>query len=365
MPTVLLFARLSFSHPAMLGWLVVALVPVLVHLWPRRSVRSVDWAAVDFLRDAIATTRRRLRLRRWSLLAVRILIVVLVVLSAAGPRWDRSDKTVPAATPERSAPIKLLIVGETLAVSDYLIDAIGAVGQAKTSERPIELVQIDAEKLDRTNLDDFQLVFLVDIGRFSPSGAQKLENYLQSGGRSIIWLGPNVSAERYNRELAKILPVRLERPVPLTFSDRPTVDPLGYQAEIIRPFADHPSAGLLNLPIEQYFRTVVKKDANANVLLATAAGDPLLVERPLGKGHLMIFTSSADLSWNKIGLWPSFVPLVDRMIDYMTGRLTSKPIALPILIGLLAAAVALLLLETLLRSADGRPADVLPERGRS
>ncbi|HOM17244.1 MAG TPA: BatA domain-containing protein, partial [Thermoguttaceae bacterium] len=51
--------------------LAAAAGPVIIHLLNRQRYRVVEWAAMDFLRQAIHRSRRWLRLRDLVLLLVR------------------------------------------------------------------------------------------------------------------------------------------------------------------------------------------------------------------------------------------------------------------------------------------------------
>lgn len=72
------------------AWLALAAVPVAgaavaAHLLNRRRQQPVRWAAMQFLDAAILQARRRLRLERWLLIALRTLMVALLCLFVARP----------------------------------------------------------------------------------------------------------------------------------------------------------------------------------------------------------------------------------------------------------------------------------------
>lgn len=64
--------------------------PIIIHLLNRRRFRVVDWAAMDFLREALERNRRILHLRDIILLALRILAVALFGLVLARPFFKGS-----------------------------------------------------------------------------------------------------------------------------------------------------------------------------------------------------------------------------------------------------------------------------------
>jgi hypothetical protein len=76
---------MSFLHPWALAGLLAAAVPILLHLIQRREPPTVMFPAVRYLIDATREHQRRLRVRHWLLLAIRTLLLVALVLAAAGP----------------------------------------------------------------------------------------------------------------------------------------------------------------------------------------------------------------------------------------------------------------------------------------
>ena len=79
----------GFLHPALLGWLAAAAIPVAIHLWSRRRYREISFAAMEYLLAAMKRQSQRLRLEQWLLMAVRILLILCIVLAASEPYLDR------------------------------------------------------------------------------------------------------------------------------------------------------------------------------------------------------------------------------------------------------------------------------------
>jgi hypothetical protein len=75
-----------FVAPA-LAWAGVALVaiPIIVHLLNRRRHKIVQWAAMEYLLEAMRRNRRRLRLQDLILLTLRSAAILLLALALARP----------------------------------------------------------------------------------------------------------------------------------------------------------------------------------------------------------------------------------------------------------------------------------------
>jgi hypothetical protein len=203
--------------------------------------------------------------------------------------------------------------------ADYL--ALALAPQAGPLERPPIEVQTAAETaiLERT-LAAYDCVLLANVAQFTASEAKVLEAYLGHGGNLLFFLGDQVQAERYNRELGglagppRIMPARLDTVVQVQQPLR--VDPLGYRHPMLGAFAGHEKAGLLSMPVWKYFKLEVPRDAAARVVLRLAGGDPLLVEQPVRRGHVVLVATSADPSWTAWPLWPSYVPMLQEILAW-------------------------------------------------
>jgi hypothetical protein len=82
-----------FLHPWLLAGLLAAGVPLLLHLVQRREPADHRLPGVRYLLDATREHQRRLRIRHWLLLLLRTLLIVALVLAAAGPTVRRSGVT--------------------------------------------------------------------------------------------------------------------------------------------------------------------------------------------------------------------------------------------------------------------------------
>ena len=53
--------------------------------------------------------------------------------------------------------------------------------------------------------------------------------------------------------------------------------------------------------------------------MSLADGTPLLLERAMGAGRVLLFTSSLDREWNDLPVQPAFVPLMAGIANYLLG----------------------------------------------
>jgi hypothetical protein len=89
-------------------------VPVIVHLLNRRKFRIVEWAAMDFLREALTRSRRMMELRDLLLLLARVACLLVFGAALARPYWSRSSQ---AAVDPNQPVHAVVLVDNSLSMS--------------------------------------------------------------------------------------------------------------------------------------------------------------------------------------------------------------------------------------------------------
>ena len=101
---------LSFLSPLFLVAAIAAAVPILLHLFHRKSEVVIDFPAVRLLKRAPVQQHRRRRLRELLLLALRVAALLLLALSFARPYFAG------AAAPD-SAPLTVIAVDTSMSMT--------------------------------------------------------------------------------------------------------------------------------------------------------------------------------------------------------------------------------------------------------
>src|SRR5438477_2149456 len=92
----------GFITPAFfVAGLLLASIPIIIHILNRRRYKTVPWAAMEFLLRAMKKNRRRLKFEQWLLLATRCLVLALAGIALARPLGCR-DSTLAAIAGTRS-----------------------------------------------------------------------------------------------------------------------------------------------------------------------------------------------------------------------------------------------------------------------
>jgi Aerotolerance regulator N-terminal/von Willebrand factor type A domain len=101
---------LSFLSPLFLIGVIAAAVPILLHLFHRKTEVVIDFPAVSLLKRAPVQQHRRRRLRELLLLALRVAALLLLALSFARPYF--ADAVAP-----NSVPLTVIAVDTSMSMS--------------------------------------------------------------------------------------------------------------------------------------------------------------------------------------------------------------------------------------------------------
>jgi hypothetical protein len=201
----------------------------------------------------------------------------------------------------------------------YLATAL-APEAGRSDHAAIEVDVAGENALLERDLAAYDCVLLSDVARFTASEAQAMDAYLACGGSLVFFLGDQVLPDEYNRQLGgeggsrRLLPARLGAVVSQT---QLSLDPLGYRHPIVDAFRGRPKSGLLTTIVSKYIKLQPLK--GANVALALADGDPLVVEQSIRRGRVVLVATSADISWTPMPVWFSYVPLVQEIVAWCVG----------------------------------------------
>lgn len=82
---------MQFKHPEILYFLFLLVIPILVHLFQLRRFQKQYFTNVRFLKELSMQTRKSAVIKKWLLLAVRLLLLTCLILAFAQPFFKASD----------------------------------------------------------------------------------------------------------------------------------------------------------------------------------------------------------------------------------------------------------------------------------
>lgn len=211
-----------------------------------------------------------------------------------------------------------------------------ALALAPTRDSNIEVRVIPDHRMSETLLNEYDAVYLCNVGRFTAERTSQMRDYLKRNGGVVMFLGDQASPENYNQLLggdddrqSSLLPARLVEVAPYA-SYR--LAPEQYRHPLVSPFRGQERAGLLTTPIWNYFRLKVEiakgsSTTNPTVALKFANGDPAIVEHSVLGGQFILFAMPASersvtrqggqlRPWTAWNAWPSFPPLIQESLAF-------------------------------------------------
>lgn len=205
-------------------------------------------------------------------------------------------------------------------------DAVYAAAAIDSLAVPrLQTEQRSTRQIEGRGLAGYAALIVTDFAALSSSGNEALTDYVRAGGAALVMLGPG-AAERSTGLLADI---RIR-------------DVVTKATRIARVETSHPALrkaeGWQDVQFLRYLR--VTPAASDKVLIALQDGAPLLIERSLGAGRLLVLATPLARDWNDLATHPLFVNFMAQATTWLTGvgaSTTSSRVGSVVLTGLTAA----------------------------
>ncbi len=207
---------------------------------------------------------------------------------------------------ERSDPRRVLFIHEG---SDTRSPLYFGSALASAAGGVFALESRSVEQASNAQPSQYAFVVLSDVLSLPPALEQSLVDYVRGGGSVLIALG--TSAAR-----------------------RPRIPVLAESIQAVHNYTDSSQRFLTVGDADPTYPSLAKSERWANVefYFAVAAdttgarvaarltdGTPLLVEKKLNEGRVLLFTSGLDNFTNDFPLHPIFVPFVEQTARYLSG----------------------------------------------
>lgn len=205
------------------------------------------------------------------------------------------------------------------------------------------------DQLSALHLSTAAVVGLLNVARLAAGPLEALGKFVETGGGLLITAGENAEGEAWAASFGGLLPgptrdvVDLGEGVPIRW-----VDP------------DHPlcpgpgpdTGTLLTARVRQVVVLEPGWPAGTRTLATLSSGLPLLVERPVGRGVVLVWLSSADRDWTDLPLRPGAAPFFRALFAHLSSASGSQSRA------------SLAVGESRFVEVSGPPLTVVPPAGR-
>jgi len=187
----------------------------------------------------------------------------------------------------------------------YYRSALESVAEAGFTLEPLAVEQAANQSLSK-----YAFVVLSDVGSM-PAGLENiLRVYVAGGGSLLVALGPLAAA------LPRV-PVSNEA---IQGSSYASLSGARFET-VTAADAEHPALRRANKLDGVKFYQVIKVDPGQSRVVARLSNqEPLLLEKQVGEGRVIVFTSTFDNVSNDLPLHASFVPFVEETARYLGGQ---------------------------------------------
>jgi hypothetical protein len=127
----------AFLAPLWLSLAALAAVPVLLHLLRRNIATRTEFPAVRYLQSAQKESSKDVRAKNLWLLVLRVLLMLLLALAAAGPVWTSGEGT----------PRRLAIVLDNSLSTGAIVDGAPVLARLTAAARELRAASGSAEGL--------------------------------------------------------------------------------------------------------------------------------------------------------------------------------------------------------------------------
>jgi hypothetical protein len=180
-------------------------------------------------------------------------------------------------------------------------------------------------------LTSYTVVALLNVAQPTSALAAALDRFVAAGGGLFISVGDRVDTSIWNERMVKLLPqplglVRTAAALPgqhagETVDDRPAerLLPLDRRHPLLAAFPEQ-GDGLTSARFFKYMLLDPVRDTGArSVVLRYESGAPALVEREVGKGRVMLLTTTIDREWTDLPIRAGFLPLLREAARRLVG----------------------------------------------
>ncbi|MBX6362474.1 MAG: BatA domain-containing protein [Gemmatimonadetes bacterium] len=179
-----------------------------------------------------------------------------------------------------------------------------------TDGAPFRLEGAPPRALATSDLSAYRVVVLNDAALPAGEAGRRLRAFVEAGGGLIVALGDRSTDAGWTLDGG---------PAPLR--DRTegagAIGVVDYAHPVFEVFRPAHSG---DFGTARFFRyRELSAPAGARVLARLDDGSPLLVERAIGKGRVLVWGSTLDTYWTDLPLRPVFLPFVHRLVRYASG----------------------------------------------
>ncbi|MDQ3880895.1 MAG: BatA domain-containing protein, partial [Chloroflexota bacterium] len=161
-------------------------------------------------------------------------------------------------------------------------------------------------QLTPADLDGRSLVVLNDVAFPGGEVGRRLKEFVRAGGGLLVVLGERSAPRSWPADAADLLPAPIGPPVDRVADRGGTLGFLDRSHPVFELFRAPRSGDWASARFFRY--RVLSVQGNSGVLARFDDGAVALAEKRVGKGKVLVWTSTLDNFWNDLALQPVFLP---------------------------------------------------------
>ena len=187
------------------------------------------------------------------------------------------------------------------------------------------------------DLEYVDVVVMANVPKITPVQAQQLSRFVRQGNGLVWFAGDQVKIAEWNKRsesaneadgdvATPLLPAVIEQVVDNSdaIGAGKPLDPSMPDHLLCRPLQSLPADLLSETRFVKHLK-VQPAATSVSVLNVAGSESPILLEHSLGRGHVVMFTTSADATWNNMAMTPVFPMLMQQVVTYLVGREFEQP----------------------------------------
>jgi hypothetical protein len=207
-----------------------------------------------------------------------------------------------------SEPVSVLVVDSGAADASLFLSKALAIGTTPT----FHVETTTPGRVSPSSFDKRSVVVLNDTNFPPGGGAGALKQYVQRGGGLLVVMGEHTS---WPAGEAELLPGKLGAPVNRISGRSGSLGFLDYSHPVFEVFKA-PRSGDFSAAHFFEYRAIEPAPAD-RVLARYDDGAVAAVERKVGTGRIIAWTSTLDDTWTDVAVKPVFLPLVHQLVRYL------------------------------------------------
>jgi hypothetical protein len=226
----------------------------------------------------------------------------------------------------------LLVNGEPSSVvyRDELFFLERALNPKKAAEG-VATTTITREGLEGRDLREFDVVILANVTSVTANAAEALKVFVEGGGGLLLAMGDQVDIPAWNTLFADLLPKPIRGMKQLAEVGDPDAPVKITRYGTTR--REHPIFEVFEAPggstlqsgqVYSYMLLEPSPPEQSQTLLSFKDAAPALLERKVGRGRVLLYTTTLDIDWSDLATRTAYLPLVRRVVQYLARRATSE-----------------------------------------